>query len=493
MVKSCVSGCKGLETEICEKAPRCSYANGEKRQFCRLARTFKMRKRDCSVMQKTNKNQKKQLIGKFMKNTSVKRKALFLKSKCPDSGLCMILGIDYKKIRDYFEWFVNFEYVQSPIKSIGAESANGFINEIKYERNGYVSYAALKSSKKTTADNLAYEYMVGFFLNNYVDKYPCFLATYGLYYYKDDDSWKHVKDTKMIQSTVLNDSLENSNAYYNPNGNSGIQIVPMCKRSKYAAILTQHVSNAKSVSDMLDDHSFIMNELLNVLYQVYLPLSLLRENFTHYDLHMKNVILYDIGEGKYIEYVYHLTDGTKVQFKSRYVAKIIDYGRSYYNDDNKHHTNSKKIRKHLCKNSACNENDKCGNKSGLGYLDPENYTVGNGDYIVSTKRNVSHDLRLLNLVGNSVNRHFESEFTVYESMMYDMFGKVVFDSSYGTEEVVASGKKTHINNVVDAELELRDIIINSSVKAANDKYCKTKTKLYTLHVYADGKTKMRAE
>ena len=67
MTKSrCISGCKGLETEFCEKAPRCSYANGEKRKFCRLRRTFKMNKYDCSVRKKTNKNQKVLTIQKFI-------------------------------------------------------------------------------------------------------------------------------------------------------------------------------------------------------------------------------------------------------------------------------------------------------------------------------------------------------------------------------------------------------------------------------------------
>ena len=493
MVKPCVSGCKGLETEICEKAPRCSYANGEQRQFCRLARTFKMRKRDCNVTRKTNKKQKKEIIGRFMKNTSVKRKALFLKSKCPDAGLCMILGIDYKKIREYFDAFTNFEYVHPPIKTIGADSSNGFIKELKYERNGYVSYATLKSSKKTSADNLGYEYVIGIGLNKWIDKYPCFLATYGQYFYKDDASWEHVKDTKSVQPSVLKDSLELSNSYYDAKSHDSIQIKKICERSKYVAILTQHISNAKSIKDMLEHDSFMMNELLCVLYQVYLPLAVLDDNFTHYDLHMNNVLLYDVGQGKYIEYVYHMRDGKKIKFNSRYVAKIIDYGRSYYHEKDSKRSDSKTVHEALCVNPTCNQHGKCGIESGLGYLDPNNNTVKRGDYIVSTKRNVSHDLRLLSLVGDSVKRYFSSEHTVYESMMYEMFEKVVFTGDYGTQEIVASGNNTHINNVGDAEYELRGIIKNETVKAANDKYCKKMTKLYTLHVYADGKTKMRVE
>ena len=492
--KKCVSGCKGLETEICGKSPRCSYVSGEKRRFCRLSQTFKMRKSDCYVTRKTTKKQKGQIIGRFMKNTTVKRRALFLKSKCPDAGLCMILGIDYKKIRDYFDSFIDFEYVQPPIKTIGEDSSNGFIKEIKYEKNGYVSYATLKSSKKINADNLAYEYIVGICLNKLIDKYPCFLATYGLYYYKDDKSWERVKLTTTVQPALLKGSLEITHSYYGAKQGEGLQMKEMCNRSKYAAVLTQHISNAKSVTDMLEHNSFIMNELLYVLYQVYLPLAVLDQNFTHYDLHTNNVLLYDVGQGKYIEYVYHMRDGAKIKFKSRYLAKIIDYGRSYWqNSDPKAKLSSKKVHGLLCGNDDCNKHGKCGIQSGLNYLDPNNYSVKDGNYIVSTERNVSHDLRLLSLVGDRVKRHFSSEHTVYESMMYEMFEKVVFTGSYGTKEIVAYGNNTHINNVADAEYELRKIIKNETVKVANDKYCKKMTKLYTLHVYADGKTKMKVE
>jgi hypothetical protein len=58
---------------------------------------------------------------------------------------------------------------------------------------------------------------------------------------------------------------------------------------------------------------------------------MLSQVFTHYDLHYENVMLYEPVKGKHIEYNYHYPDHT-VTFNSKYIVKIIDSGRSFYND-----------------------------------------------------------------------------------------------------------------------------------------------------------------
>ena len=131
-MRRCASGCKGLETEICKKAPRCSYTNGEKRQFCRLKSTFKMNKSDCSTRKKTSKNQKAVVIQQFMKKTTHKRRARFLSAVCSDSGLCYALGKYRAEIYKFFNGFVRFDYVSKPIVAIGEQSANGFVKSIQY-------------------------------------------------------------------------------------------------------------------------------------------------------------------------------------------------------------------------------------------------------------------------------------------------------------------------------------------------------------------------
>ena len=68
------------------------------------------------------------------------------------------------------------------------------------------------------------------------------------------------------------------------------------------------------------------------MYQVYFALSEVCNNFTHYDLHTDNVLLFEPVVNKYIHYHYTNKDGSTCSFKSRYIVKMIDYGRSYILD-----------------------------------------------------------------------------------------------------------------------------------------------------------------
>lgn len=499
--KKCVSGCKGLDADICEKAPRCSYANGERRQFCRLARTFKMNKRDCSVRRKTSKKQKADVIHQFMKNTKTQRRAEFLKAVCDDSGICIALGTNRKKIIDFFDGFVNFENVKPPIKAIGKPSSNGFVKSITYEKNGYISEAVLKSSVKTSADNLAYEYLVGLFLNEKCKQYPCFLETYGLFYYKTPEQWKHAMDTQTITTNVLKDSLEQQH--------NELDFKRMCNSAKYGAILIQHLSGVKTIGDMIMKASrsvsvnFYMTEMLPVLYQIYFPLSQMSRIFTHYDLHHDNVLLYEPAAGKYIQYHYHLKNGTVVEFKSPYIAKIIDYGRSYFESDK---MDSFNILKQLCKEPDCNDKyykkNVCGASYGFQYMNTGS-KLKESHFICSAIHNPSHDLRLLNILGRrfkELNMKFtqnQQHFDIHSMLEY-MFENTIYGEGltaaqkkqyyiYGTKakpKSGISGMDTKINNVNDAEEVLRDGIEFSS--SWNEMAHSPMKRFGDIHVYSDG-------
>jgi hypothetical protein len=119
-----------------------------------------MVKPGCNVVKKMTKQNAKTTIQRFMKKTTFKRKAHYLKTLCADSGACFAFGKEIKRLMSFFE-FRTFKYSTLPFRSIGEVSANGFVKEISYEREGYKAYAALKSSLRASADNLAYEYLVG--------------------------------------------------------------------------------------------------------------------------------------------------------------------------------------------------------------------------------------------------------------------------------------------------------------------------------------------
>ena len=514
MPKRCLSKCRRLPERECITKERCFYTNGKTHKFCRLKPIYKMDpEKDCAevLINKTRKvrkaKQPKQpsasvnyepsanakvlrtqiakeaaekarkktaakIIGRFMHKTRHTRKAEFLKSICSDAGVCIAFGTNAaNEIKKHFNGFTDFAYVKAPINRIGAPSANGFVNEITYQHRGYQAHAVLKSSIEADADNLMYEYMVGNYINKQNKRFPCFVETYGLYIYQDPSVWTKMKDNKINNDMSLLKSLKQIQ--------SPVNIELACKSSKYLAVLIQHLKGIKSVWDKFRDPVFVSQELLYVLIQVYIPLSLIKDNFTHYDLHSMNVCLYTPVIGKYIEYHYHL--GKKeVVFKSQYIAKIIDYGRSYFKDDAT--KNSKQIYDAVCNEPKCNENpNKCGYDNGFSWLyNPQNEIERKANfYICSQKRSMSHDLRFLNDV-----------LTYTQPGVRPYMMPIKYKIDYGTPELIGSGlSKNIINNVQDAANHFIREVTKPDAIMANEAFYRSQgfTSLGELHIYDDGR------
>ena len=435
-------------------------------------------------------------IGKFMKKTEYKRRSKFLQAICSDSGVCIAFGKERKKILDFFNGFTKFDYLKN-VKAIGAVSANGFVKELEYEREGYKSYAVLKSSQEKNSDNLMYECYVGMIVNSFAKQIPCFVETYGLYEYKTDAYRERLKKEKSGLVDLNNMLTQHKNYNY---GNS-------CANSINQCILIQHIKGAASVGDKIykgtPDFDFVINDFLYSIYQIYFALGSLATIFTHYDLHPENVILYKPVDGKYIEFHYHLRDRT-VSFKSQYIAKMIDYGRSFINQDaNK---NSVVYYDKVCAEDKCNksaeheedeedededddeeeedEGEKCGDKSGYGWMEPplEDWN----HYISSSLNNRSHDLRFLHSLWTRMPWHdepFKSSIRI-RNILKNILGKVKYEQTNGTPPVVGkSDINGKIEDVVDAEFFIRTAILTPDQKKANDDYYNSKKKLGDLHIY----------
>ena len=85
-------------------------------------------------------------------------------------------------------------------------------------------------------------------------------------------------------------------------------ILKACKESKYAAILIQHIHDAKPLVDYTGAsryNKFMKSDMLYVLFIIYHALSSISKTFSHYDLHDSNVLIYEPEKGKYIQYHYH--------------------------------------------------------------------------------------------------------------------------------------------------------------------------------------------
>ena len=112
----------------------------------------------------------------------------------------------------------------------------------------------------------------------------------------------------------------------------GIMIEYIKESETLDKVIRRLMSTDKDFNHFDKDFDYFMNtQLLYILYQVYAPLSMLCDVFTHYDLHAGNVMLYSLGN-RYINYHYHYPD-YNVIFNSQYIVKIIDYGNCFFKDE----------------------------------------------------------------------------------------------------------------------------------------------------------------
>ena len=457
--KRCPNGTrKNKKTGICEpKSNKPTSTTNKKRQ-----------RRIENNSQKQRSAVKK--IQNFMLRTTQKRRLHFLKSVCSDAGVCIAFGQETNKIRNFFGGFTKFRHVTG-LKQIGKDSANGFVLEIQYSRDNYNAHSILKNSLAKGSDNLAYEYFVGQYINRKINRFPCFLETYGLF-------------VNNKNKTSLQTNLQQDLTLISDNKSADIYKIS-CTDSDKLSLLIQHISNAQTIEDKLHDPDFIINDLLFVLYQVYMPLMCLQNEFTHYDLHSENVLLYEPVIGKYIHYHYFV-NGDKISFKSKYIAKIIDYGRCFFDDKI---TNSMFIHNKICQEKSCDP--ECGEEVGYGWLH-EDSLDGYNYYINSSEVNTSHDLRLMydiTLRKNTIPSFALPQFPELRSLLYKVeYGEGIDDQDskpFGTMPNPDSGIPYKINNVQDAYIMLEALINTSNMQKRNNRDYNNMTKLGDLYVYSE--------
>jgi len=422
----------------------------------RLTRKPKPTKRNRSIENSRVKNFTRKTaskkIGTFMKTHRNKIRLNFLNTICSDSNVCIAFGKETKLIRKFFDDF-DLRKISSSIK-IDNDSVNGTVYLLTFEKDGYVANSVFKTTKERNSDNIAYEAMVGTFINKQRVRFPCFLETYGLYEYPQFGKYGVNKKIDVNKQAIIKGCVKPLNM--------GIMIENIKEGETLA-------SKIKSF-DTVEEYSKFMNfNLLYILYQIYGPLSILSEVFTHYDLHHENVMLYEPVQGMYIEYNYHYPDHT-VTFNSKYIVKIIDYGKSFFEDETGY--NPRDIYRDLCNNrkegGKCSD---CGMKDGFKYLNP--IPVHN---ISSQTRNMSHDLRLLDII-----KVYDP---TYNIALRTLIHSTIYKENYGTCEITAQNDDA-ITNVNDARRHMEKLMELRYFKDNND--YDPSDKLGVMHIYSDGR------
>lgn len=420
------------------------------------SKTLKSKEPSLREKETIRKQKSAKIIQSFMKETTLKRRERFLEAICSDSGVCLAFGQERDKLIKYFG-FKNFAYFTGEFKDIGNPSTNGFVKELTYKRNNYYAHAVLKVTKGKSLDNLAYEYMVGMYVNKLAKQVPCFIETYGLFGLAGVNTRYELEKYNLLRRPLIR---------VEPNN---LRII--CKHTSLLCVLIQNLKDAKTFGELENSMEFWQNEAMYLFYQVYFALNLFREVFTHYDLHANNVLLYEPVDGGYIQYHYY--GKKKVEFKSKYIAKIIDYGRCFFKG-------SKKYFDEICKEQACHP---CGaeNKHGFDNLFTDRTKDSSNFNVNSLYKNESHDLRFVNSFKNyNINKNFNK---IFDNIVYGV-GLPYEERYFGTKEDLSS---LGITSVRDAEQAFRGLIQLPENKIHNDKVYDGLHKIGDIHVYSNGR------
>ncbi len=402
------------------------------------------------LKEKRNVQQKKNEL-KNIKEVFDKQIVNYLNTICTDSGECLAFGRENANIKKLFSGFIDFRHLMKATNT-GSVSANGFVMNLHYESLNYKSNALLKSSQKKRSDNLYYEYLVGLlFINKMNEIFPCFTETYHLFEHRTEKSKNRLLKNELDVSkystwikmnecdvSVINDRLK--------------CIDKSCKDGVDFAILVQYISNPLSLSSFIQKHRhdiLFEDQMVCILYQIYACLSYLKDHYTHYDLHAENILLYKLPDGKYVNIKYiDENSGNTVMVKTNYIAKIIDYGRSYFgNLGNNGLPTSATIGRAIFNSKVCSKLI----PRNVGYNFFEYGLTKRNYYISSLLRNKSHDLRLVYIASKMTKK------------MHDLFdGRIIYDGKFGTPEKESDGSE-NLNNVSDVYHFLESICIEGII------------------------------
>jgi hypothetical protein len=262
-----------------------------------------------------------------------------------------------------------------------------------------------------------------------------------------------------------------------------------CNEVTSIAILIQSIQNILPIRNLIKkNYNFIKKHLIYLLYQIYLPLSMMRNIFTHYDLHQDNILICYLGMFKYIRMHYHYANKSTISFNTCYIPKIIDYGRCYFNDKHEN-ISTKDVFNKVCEIKECSPD--CGTDYGFGNIT----NVPKINRLSAYKKNISQDLEYLNII-----KHMMPTFPKYSDFNY--FDKIVTlikkttitrvdKDAHWLVENKQMGYPDTINNIVDAQKLLEDLILDpESISLNQSSFNENYTKLGDLHIYTDGHKKM---
>ena len=215
---------------------------------------------------------------------------------------CLLETMKYSKIgNNELEYYLLHRWLRKA-KIIGEESAESTVFGLYNDDEG--NLFVLKTAKDQDADNIAHEAIIGMLALNLInDKVPNFTYTYG------------VIDCRS-PTIYIDYEAKICPSYAEADGQNNLTLNVLIENIPKADTL-ENLIDEIDVADFLEIYLQIINAL-NVAYKA--------TQFTHYDLHLGNVLIQKLKEK--ITIPIYLEGKTKY-LHTNYLAKIIDYGQSY--------------------------------------------------------------------------------------------------------------------------------------------------------------------
>lgn len=179
-------------------------------------------------------------------------------------------------------------------------SKNGNLVKLTVQNKDYLLKTPQAKKQDFNADNLMYEYVIGLFLNKYVEQFPSIVRTLTL--------------LDIVKGNVIN--------------NDALDITAeTCEKVNDFALITDFFDDSQTLEQLLDNDvkdEISFADLAKIYYQIYGPLAALYGHFSHNDLHLNNIMVKTLSTP--VTFIYKSNEKT-VTFTTNYLAKMIDYGR----------------------------------------------------------------------------------------------------------------------------------------------------------------------
>jgi hypothetical protein len=283
-----------------------------------------------------------------------------------------VFGMEMQSFLKAFKKLSLFEEAKIGLKKWKplSQGENGTTYLVTFLAYDVIVPAVLKKSTEIDNDNLMYEYRVGLYLNPFCSKFPCFVYTYGLYTnltLPETQEYSAVPDFKQSDIEIQNYSMRTA-------CDKTVGVNNLCLLTQYvqkSEPLSKHFEYLNQFTLAEDDTNMSKKtyDLWCILFQIYYTLGELYPEFEHNDLNANNVLVKELNVE--IKFTFLSEKSTPVVFKSKYLAKIIDYGRCNY-------SNSVMDIKEVCEAPNCSKRviqkkgeypiSLCGEKEGFKFI-----------------------------------------------------------------------------------------------------------------------------